>query len=43
MTVLIVTDSASGGLDGYYEGRDYLIDINQLVFADQTVNIDDLL
>ncbi|MCF6232474.1 MAG: hypothetical protein L3J36_05165 [Rhodobacteraceae bacterium] len=40
---LIVTDSADGGSDGNYEGRDKLIDIDQLVFADQTVSFTDLL
>lgn len=40
---LIVTDDASGGLDGFYEGRDKLTDIDYLVFADQTVAVDDLL
>ena len=43
VTRLTVTDSASGGLDGFYEGRDYLIDIDLLVFADQTVAFDDLI
>ncbi|MDE4302120.1 hypothetical protein PXK30_00235 [Phaeobacter gallaeciensis] len=43
VTWLIVTDDASGGRDGYYEGRDWLIDIDLLVFADQTVAFDDLL
>jgi len=43
VTQLIVTDSASGGSDGFYEGRDRLVDIDQLVFADQTVAFDDLL
>jgi Ca2+-binding RTX toxin-like protein len=42
MTVLVVTDDASGGADGYYEGSDRLIDIEQLVFADQIVNVSDL-
>jgi Ca2+-binding RTX toxin-like protein len=40
---LIVTDHASGGADGNYEGRDRLLDIDYLVFADQTVAVDDLL
>lgn len=40
---LIVTDSADGGLDGYYEGRDRLLDIDMLVFADQQVSFDSLL
>ena len=39
---LIVTDAASGGLDGYYEGKDRLLDIDLLVFADQTVTFDSL-
>jgi Ca2+-binding RTX toxin-like protein len=43
VTQLIVTDSASGGSDGFYEGRDRLMDIDQLVFADQSVAFDDLL
>ncbi len=43
VTELIVTDSADGGSDGFYEGRDRLIDIDQLVFADQTVSFLDLL
>lgn len=42
MDTLIVTDSADGGRDGYYEGADRLIDIDILVFADQTVLVDDL-
>ncbi|KNG92072.1 LamG-like jellyroll fold domain-containing protein, partial [Pseudaestuariivita atlantica] len=42
VTVLIVTDAASGGLDGFYEGEDRLIDIDLLVFADQTVAADTL-
>jgi hypothetical protein len=40
---VIVTDSASGGVDGYYEGRDRLLDIDYLVFADQTVAVADIL
>ncbi|PCH67324.1 MAG: hypothetical protein COC12_11565 [Rhodobacteraceae bacterium] len=43
VTQLIVTDSADGGLDGFYEGKDRLMDIDQLVFADQSVAFDDLL
>lgn len=43
VTRLTVTDAASGGADGYYEGRDQLIDIDLLVFADRTVAFDDLL
>ena len=43
VTQLIVTDSASGGRDGFYEGQDGLVDIDQLVFADQTVAFDTLL
>lgn len=38
------TGSAGGyGSDGFYEGRDQLVDIDRLVFADQTVAFDDLL
>ncbi|MEX0338046.1 MAG: LamG-like jellyroll fold domain-containing protein, partial [Arenibacterium sp.] len=40
---LTVTDSANGGSDGLYEGSDRLIDVDVLVFADQTVAFDDLL
>jgi Ca2+-binding RTX toxin-like protein len=40
---LVVTDSADGGLDGFYEGRDRLMDIDYVVFADQTVSFDTLL
>ena len=40
---LTVTDAASGGRDGYYEGSDKLIDIDWLVFADQTVAFTDLI
>jgi Ca2+-binding RTX toxin-like protein len=43
MTTLIVTDSADGGLDGFYEGADRLVDIDFLVFADRTVAVVDLL
>ncbi|MCB1340173.1 MAG: hypothetical protein KDK24_03720 [Pseudooceanicola sp.] len=43
VTQLTVTDNANGGLDGWYEGRDRLIDIDYLVFADQTVAFADLL
>ncbi|MEX0301453.1 MAG: LamG-like jellyroll fold domain-containing protein, partial [Leisingera sp.] len=43
VTRLTVTDAASGGADGFYEGRDQLIDIDLLVFADQTVAFDDLI
>jgi len=43
VTQLTVTDSADGGLDGFYEGKDRLMDIDQLVFGDQTVAFDDLL
>ncbi|MDE4174870.1 hypothetical protein PXK01_11950 [Phaeobacter sp. PT47_59] len=43
VTRLVVTDAASGGVDGYYEGRDLLIDIDFLQFADQTVAFTDLL
>ncbi|WP_311200231.1 LamG-like jellyroll fold domain-containing protein [Leisingera sp. M658] len=43
ITRLTVTDAASGGADGYYEGRDQLLDIGLLVFADQTVAFDDLI
>ena len=43
VTGLIVTDSASGGVDGFYEGRDILVDIDLVVFADQSVVFDDLL
>ncbi len=41
--VLIVQDSASGGADGFYEGKDYLVDIDQLVFGDVSVSFDDLI
>ncbi|MEO9518147.1 MAG: LamG-like jellyroll fold domain-containing protein, partial [Paracoccaceae bacterium] len=40
---LIVEDAASGGLDGFYEGQDRLLDIDLIVFADQTVSVVDLL
>lgn len=40
---LVVTDRPSGGRDGYYEGRDKLVDIDLLVFADQTVAFADLI
>jgi Ca2+-binding RTX toxin-like protein len=40
VTQLIVTDSASGGSDGFYEGQDRLVDIDMLVFADQSVSFD---
>lgn len=43
VTRLIVTDSASGGLDGYYEGTDYLLDIDKLIFNDLTVKFNDLI
>ncbi len=43
MVTLTVTDHASGGIDGYYEGADRLYDIEILVFADQTVYVDDLI
>ena len=43
VTRLTVTDTASGGLDGFYEGSDQLLDIDFLVFADQTVAFGDLL
>ncbi|KUP94998.1 LamG-like jellyroll fold domain-containing protein [Tritonibacter horizontis] len=43
VTRLIVTDAADGGADGVYEGRDRLVDIDLLVFADQTVAFDDLI
>lgn len=43
VTRLTVTDAASGGADGYYEGSDQLLDIDLLVFADQTVAFDDLI
>ena len=43
VTQLIVTDTAGGGSDGFYEGRDRLIDIDVLVFADQSVAFDTLL
>lgn len=39
---LIVTDAANGGTDGFYEGRDMLMDIEILQFADQTVMVDSL-
>ena len=40
---LIVTDDAGGGVDGFYEGRDRLMDVDWLVFSDQTVAFDDLI
>lgn len=40
---LTVTDSASGGSDGFYEGADRLRDVDYLVFADQVVAFDTLL
>lgn len=40
---LVVTDAASGGADGFYEGEDHLIDIDKLVFSDRTVDMVDLL
>ncbi|GHA44906.1 hypothetical protein GCM10008927_07280 [Amylibacter ulvae] len=40
---LIITDHASGGADGFYEGRDTLMDIDYLIFEDQTVAVADLL
>ncbi|MEP1379309.1 MAG: calcium-binding protein, partial [Paracoccaceae bacterium] len=40
---LIVEDTASGGADGFYEGQDRLLDIDLIVFADQTVSVVDLL
>ena len=40
---LTITDNANGGLDGLYEGSDRLIDIDLVVFADQTVAFSDLL
>ena len=40
---LVVTDAADGGADGLYEGRDRLLDIDFVVFADQTVAFDTLL
>ncbi|WP_264214607.1 LamG-like jellyroll fold domain-containing protein [Leisingera thetidis] len=43
ITRLTVTDAASGGADGYYEGRDQLLDIDLVVFADRTVAFDDLI
>ena len=43
VTQLIVTDDAGGGLDGYYEGEDILMDIDFLIFADQTVSFDSLI
>lgn len=43
VTQLIVTDHASGGLDGFYEGVDKLVDIDFLVFSDQTVAFADLI
>ena len=43
VTQLTITDSADGGRDGYYEGKDRLIDIDFVVFADQTVAFSDLL
>ncbi|WP_039163913.1 LamG-like jellyroll fold domain-containing protein [Leisingera sp. ANG-M1] len=43
VTRLTVTDAASGGADGFYEGSDQLLDIDLLVFADQTVAFDDLI
>ncbi|MEM8728862.1 MAG: LamG-like jellyroll fold domain-containing protein [Pseudomonadota bacterium] len=43
VTRLIVTDSADGGFDGYYEGADRLMDIDKLVFDDTTVKFADLI
>ncbi|WP_342586150.1 LamG-like jellyroll fold domain-containing protein, partial [Leisingera sp. ANG-Vp] len=43
ITRLTVTDAASGGADGFYEGSDQLLDIDLLVFADQTVAFNDLI
>ena len=40
---LIVTDAASGGADGFYEGEDRLMDIDVLVFLDQTVTVESLI
>ncbi|PRY25370.1 hemolysin type calcium-binding protein [Aliiruegeria haliotis] len=43
MKVLVVTDRANGGRDGIYEGRDKLVDIDVLVFADRSVDFMDLI
>ena len=43
VTRLVVTDTASGGLDGYYEGVDRLLDIDKLVFDDISVKFVDLI
>lgn len=43
VTEVIVTDAANGGVDDYYEGRDRLMDIDYLVFADRTVAVADIL
>ncbi|MEM6620486.1 MAG: LamG-like jellyroll fold domain-containing protein, partial [Pseudomonadota bacterium] len=43
VTRLIIQDHASGGADGFYEGRDTLMDIDFVVFADQTVAFEDLI
>ncbi|MFD0980276.1 LamG-like jellyroll fold domain-containing protein, partial [Tropicimonas aquimaris] len=40
---IVVTDSYNGGLDSYYEGRDLLYDIDRLKFADQVVQVADIL
>lgn len=40
---LVVTDTASGGLDGYYEGIDRLVDIDKLIFEDLSVKFVDLI
>lgn len=42
MTQVIVKDADDGGADGVNEGTDKLMDIDLLVFADQTVSVDDL-
>jgi Ca2+-binding RTX toxin-like protein len=43
MKVLVVTDHPGGGRDGFYEGRDRMVDIDTLVFADRSVAVDTLL
>ena len=40
---LIVTDHPGGGADGFYEGRDRLLDIDFIQFADQRVAVEDLI
>jgi len=43
VTRLVVTDTPSGGTDGFYEGSDRLVDIERLVFSDQTVLVADVI